>query len=381
MRIVVPFGFYGWGNIGDEATLQGFARLLSGYRLKSRVWVASRDPSHTARIEPSLGYYDVRTRNARSWWTRRRAALYAFAGGTPIMDILGSYPLGDVIPLVDWAWERDKRIVFLGIGTETLHREESRIAVAEKLAPRVDGWSVRSERDRDRLAQYGVNAASITVAADMAWLLDSVSPTWGQAYLRTLGVDAQRPLIGINVNAERFMAEQAPDLWDRVGSFLDELVAENEVTPVFLCNDASEGASYDKAASERVRASMKHADRTVVVPNQYWSPQQMLSLIACCRATVSTRYHFCLFSALQAVPFIALQRSDKVADLCLDLGWPYAVPIRTIEPSALLDLQQQIEREESLATRLKQASIEMRQRAVRSRAVLDPLLASGGTRR
>ena len=29
MNLVAPFGFYGAGNIGDEATLQGFARLLS----------------------------------------------------------------------------------------------------------------------------------------------------------------------------------------------------------------------------------------------------------------------------------------------------------------------------------------------------------------
>ena len=33
------------------------------------------------------------------------------------------------------------------------------------------------------------------------------------------------------------------------------------------------------------------------------------------------RYHFCLFSALQGVPFIAIQRSDKISDLCWDIGW------------------------------------------------------------
>ena len=45
----------------------------------------------------------------------------------------------------------------------------------------------------------------------------------------------------------------------------------------------------------------------------------MMSLIANCRLTLGMRYHFCLFSALQDVPFVALQRSDKVADLCWDL--------------------------------------------------------------
>lgn len=33
------------------------------------------------------------------------------------------------------------------------------------------------------------------------------------------------------------------------------------------------------------------------------------------------RYQFCLFSALREVPFIAIQRSDKVSDLCWDIDW------------------------------------------------------------
>jgi len=38
MNIVAPFGFYGYGNIGDEATLQGFARLRAGIEALSEHW-------------------------------------------------------------------------------------------------------------------------------------------------------------------------------------------------------------------------------------------------------------------------------------------------------------------------------------------------------
>lgn len=377
MRIVVPFGFYGWGNIGDESTLQGFARLTATYdRIKFRAWVASRNPSHTARIEPTFKYYDALKFNLRGWWARRLAGVYLFAGGTPIMDILGSYPLAEVVPIVTTGSRRGKRILFVGIGTESLHQEESRHLLSEILAPRVHHWSVRSQRDKDRLMEWRVPADSITVAADMAWLLDPVSSSWGREYLLSLGVDTEQPLIGVNVNNEPFMQREAPQLLGHVAQFLDKLIENHEAMVLFLCNDSSEGGTYDRAASLAVRNSMKNAGRTFLVPNHYWSPQQMLSLIACCQATISTRYHFCLFSALQGIPFIALQRSDKVKDLCLDFQWPLGIPIRAVNPAALLDLYKDIQQEQSTWSALLRNSLtHMRQRAVKNHDALDSLIS------
>lgn len=376
MRIVVPFGFYGWGNIGDESTLQGFARLTATHpQVKPPVWVASRNPSHTARIEPSFKYYDATSLNLRGWLARRLAGVYLFAGGTPIMDILGSYPLADVVPIVTTGFRRRKRLVFVGVGTETLYREESRRALSEILASRVHHWSVRSQRDKDRLMENGVPANSVTVAADMAWLLDPVSSSWGREYLLSLGIDTERPLVGVNVNNEPFMQSAAPELLAHVGRFVDALIEDHEATALFFCNDVGEGGAYDKAASTIVRNSMKNADRTCLVPNHYWSPQQMLSLIACCRATISTRYHFCLFSALQGIPFIALQRSDKVKDLCWDLQWSHGMPIEAVTPSGLLDLYSEIERQQPAWTALLNNSFtQMRRRALKNHDALDSLI-------
>ena len=57
MRLVAPFGFYGSGNIGDEATLLGFGRLIERFGGSIGVDVASSDPSHTKRVEPAFRYY------------------------------------------------------------------------------------------------------------------------------------------------------------------------------------------------------------------------------------------------------------------------------------------------------------------------------------
>src|SRR5262249_2024458 len=85
VNLLVPFGFYGAGNIGDEATLNGFAGLLdqSG-RGGWRASIASRNPSHVRQAEPAFSYFRSSGFDPRRWWAKQRADAVVFAGGTPI---------------------------------------------------------------------------------------------------------------------------------------------------------------------------------------------------------------------------------------------------------------------------------------------------------
>jgi polysaccharide pyruvyl transferase WcaK-like protein len=109
---------------------------------------------------------------------------------------------------------------------------------------------------------------------------------------------------------------------------------------------------------------MKNRDKAFLVPNNYWSPQDMLSLIGCCSLTISTRYHFCLFSALQSVPFIAVTRSDKVADLCWDMNWPYSAALGDLSISNLFDIASKVEERKELVTELLGTNVQIIRRKV-----------------
>jgi polysaccharide pyruvyl transferase WcaK-like protein len=343
MRVIAPFGFYGCGNIGDEATLQGFARLvrLSGKPLQ--VWVGSRNPAHTRHIEPLFRYFRSDRRDWRRWLMKRLSSAVIVAGGTPIMDCLGKWPLCEVTPLVEEAHQRGQSVAFIGVGTERLERDDSRRAVGERLAPCVCRWTVRSERDQARLIECRVPSERITVAADMAWLLDAVSPEWGQGRLCAWGLNGQRRLVGVNLVGEEAALAREPRLFDKVAQFLDILVERHDAFVLFLANEVRNDATFDTAAAERTRGLMKHAAKSFIAPSEYISPQQMQSLVANCHMTVSMRYHFCLFSALQSVPFIALQRSDKVVDLCSDLGWSYGTELNGLRTEGLADVFREVE--------------------------------------
>lgn len=382
MNLIVPFGFYGWGNIGDEATLQGFARLAQSFDPELRVWVASRDVSRTSRIAPAFQHFKAVGMDPMKWWAQWRADAAAFVGGTPIMDVLGTWPLSEVEPLVSAVHSQGKPIVFVGVGTERLQSEASRRTVGKVLAPKVAHWSVRSERDKERLTDCGVRPESITPAADMAWLLDPVTTDFGKQHLRRLGLALNEPLLGVNVNSESFMLEQEPRLFEKLGRCLDQAVVRYGVRVLFLCNEVREDDMFDKAASLKIRASMTHKEKTTLVPNEYLTPQQMQSLVGCCRATLSTRYHFCLFSALQQVPFLALERSDKVADLCWDMSWPYRSSLCRLDLSLASDLLADVENKPAdLAARLEDSVRFMRQRAWTNDVALQAWVGGANGRR
>lgn len=352
MNVLAPWGFYGWGNIGDEATLQGFARLVAARRPVPRVWISSQNPKHTRRIVPEFNYFQADRRGWKRWWAEKLASGVVVAGGTPIMDCLGRWPLCDVAPLAEEAHRGGMPVAFIGIGTEGLQHDESRQIVGQQLGRHVGQWTVRSQRDSQRLIEWGVPQERVHVAADMAWLLEPASPEWGRKHLREWGVDTNRRVLAVNLLGEKHILRREPRLFEKLAEFLDSAVVNHNVFVLFLSNEVREGETFDKAAAHKTLAAMKHHRHALVAPNEYLAPQQMCSLIANSWVTMSMRYHFCLFAALQRVPFIALKRSDKVADLCFDLDWPHGEAIDGLTPSVLVRTLAAIEQQHTPAAAL-----------------------------
>jgi polysaccharide pyruvyl transferase WcaK-like protein len=102
---------------------------------------------------------------------------------------------------------------------------------------------------------------------------------------------------------------------------LDALIQEFDAHVLFLCAEIRRDDEFDFAAAEKVRRRMKRNKEASILPPDYLSPREIMAIIGCCDLVISMRYHVCLFSATQGTPFVALQRSDKLGDLCTDLGW------------------------------------------------------------
>jgi polysaccharide pyruvyl transferase WcaK-like protein len=206
-------------------------------------------------------------------------------------------------------------------------------------------------------------------------LLEPVSTDWGKRQLGNWGVADDSWVIGVNLMNEKPVLDRHPEFLNTVAAFLDILVERHNAVVLFLANDIHKCDGFDQSAARCTLGAMRHRERGVLAPAQYWTPQQMMSIIGNCHATISMRYHFCLFSALQSIPFIALKRSDKVRDLCWDLRWRYAAELNGLCVAGLADLFDALDAQRASAVAQVAAAIPgLRQRASANEAALDAIV-------
>jgi polysaccharide pyruvyl transferase WcaK-like protein len=168
--------------------------------------------------------------------------------------------------------------------------------------------------------------------------------------------------------------EKVPEFVAHIAAALDTVVERQGATILFLSNEIRADACFDQAAAKYVASRMRYADHTRVAPGEYHAPRDMMSIVACCSATMSMRYHFCLFSALQSVPFFAIERSAKVTDLCRDLGWTDSAEPAKLDRNNITGALQRFQQDQTaIRANLRYKSQKMRGRAMNNIVAVNAL--------
>ncbi|MBF0464017.1 MAG: glycosyltransferase [Nitrospirae bacterium] len=311
LKIHVAFSGLGAGNIGDEAMMLGF---LSLYKLPQgttiEVW-DKKEPAlkvFTERFE-FVDYTDIETCQTLCL----NADCVFVVGATIVTEMLSTdWPLRVLGDKYDFCSTHGIPLHVIGTGVDMIFSEEAK-SLFYKGFYRIDSWTVRSERSRRVLLGLGISPDKIITAADLAWHtpMDGFDPDWAKNCLMSLGIDVARPLIGVNVVNEKWT--DAQHIKEQIAETLDELIEKHGFQIAFFCNETREGKYYDKEAALSVISLMKNP--ATLVPNIYYTPIQMISMLSFCRFTISFRYHFTVFSILAGTVPISVLRGDKLIEL------------------------------------------------------------------
>lgn len=315
MRYHSLFTGLGAGNIGDEAMFEGF---LSHFSLSpgSTIEIFDQRSSIVTTFPKEYKYIDWKDREAC-----RNSALNSdriiLLGGTPIAESHGlDWPLRFHSTEIEFLSGNEKVIQAVGIGVDRLETEEG-IDLFQRWHPNLESWMVRSQRCRQALLALGIPDEKINIAADLAWLFkpaDEAYP-WAEDFWRKLGRDFSRPLLGVNVVNEKW-AGPTP-VKSAIAWALDEIIHETGVQVAFLCNETRPGHYFDAAAVVEIGEMM--SKESIVVPNYYFTPSQMVALLSFCDVTLSQRYHFTIFSIIAGAASLSFARAQKMRTLLEEL--------------------------------------------------------------
>ena len=362
MRVLLS-GYYGFGNLGDEALLEVIVERMRARFPSAQLDVLSATPQTTAarhRVESTPRW---------DWRAIRRAIGRA--------DVVLSGGGG----LLQNATSLRSLLYYAGILHEAIRARRRTMIFAQSIGPLdvlgrlvvrrfckgLDRATVRDQRSR-RLLRELIPRTPVEETADPVFLYEAAQ---ANVDLSAEGLGAESGPYAV-VSVRKFGAfREGPKVIARV---VDRLARRHDVRAAFLAL----GGADDAAASTDVIRACKS--------NPLLLPECTLEMTAAIlresRVVIGMRLHSLILAARYAVPFLAISYDPKVSALCEDLQYPleplWSAGKPPLDDAAVDDLVDRLVRDrDALAERLAQRRDAIRQAAERNFDVLGELLDEG----
>lgn len=346
---VVVCGYYGFGNIGDEAVLSGLIWGLRQTGYQQPITVMSADVADTQRQHKVEGV--ERTDLPAIWRALRRAKTFVLGGGSLIQDVTSVrspvYYLG-----MHWLARRAGcSTVWLGQGIGPVKRDWLRRWIHYE-ARRARAIVVR---DRDSAQLLG-ESARVQVGADLAFLLPEAEATSGWLRLQKMGISRGKPLIGIAIRPWGGVSGE-----ERIHYLLQRLIHEMVeqwqvqvlLIPMQPSRDVALCQKLAEVAGGKAQVFTDAAELNAV-----------REVLACCQMLVGMRLHALILGAMSGVPALALSYDPKVRAFWSQLEPRYVVEMDGADQQLLRERAREIWTErEQLSQRVWAYAQEQRQLA------------------
>ena len=358
MHLVIS-GYYGYGNIGDEAILAATVRELRSRYPRAKLTVLSADPPGTATR------YDVEAIPRWSfpaiWRVLRTADMLISGGGGLIQDATSALSPLYYLAVVRLARLAGTPYIIFAQGLGPLQRSLTRWATARCLQ-KAAAITVRDEQSAQLLTDLNVTTPAAEITADPALLLPPCPAGQTAQLLAQAGVGEKSRLIGIALRSwkESDLVTPAADLIRHL--------RQAEATQVLLIPFQPK---EDLTLAWRLASE---AGERVSIVNKRLSPAEILGLVSRLDLLVSIRLHGLIFAAAAQVPAIGLSYDPKVEAFGTRAGQP-VIPLQQLTSDRLIQQVEHLwDRRVVHIERLKEKGRLLRHAAVRNFDILAELL-------
>ena len=358
MRVVLS-GYYGFGNLGDEALLEVIVAQLRARFPEIAIDVLSAAPEETAR---TLGIEATPRWNARAVREAiAKADVLVSGGGGLLQSATSARSIVYYASILREAIKQKRRSMIFAqsIGPlDVLGR-----FIVKRMCKGVDRATVRDARSVQLLKAL-LPGTPVEQTADPVFLYDLPVD---DIDLQAEGLGSE-PYAVISVRKITALKEGTPAIVHAV----DTLYERHGIRSAFL---PLGGASDAEVSTNIIRAC---SSAPMLLPE--CSLARAAAIIRGAQVAIGMRLHALILAARFAVPFLAIPYDPKVSSLCEDLAYPLGplwTPGRGAPSNAQVEalVGRLVEERVELSTFLAAAVEPMRESAARNFEVLGELLS------
>ncbi|MBU1026194.1 MAG: polysaccharide pyruvyl transferase CsaB [Candidatus Margulisbacteria bacterium] len=303
MNVLVS-GYYGLGNIGDEAVLQAIVKGLTN----AKITVLSANPELTIR------QHNIRAVNRNNPFSLLfellRTNIFISGGGTLFQNITSSRSLIYYLCQIILAKLLFKKVIVFAQGFGPVKGREWQRLIS-LILNKVNLITLRDKDSFEELQKLGINKPKIEVTADPTFTLPLPDKAIGRKILKIEGVPEGKKLVGIvvrNLKGKPFDQQLA--------EIINWLKQTYDYLPVFLLFKSP-------ADMEPTVHVVKHLITDSKVVFRESTPDEMLAIIANLDLLIGMRLHSLIFAAMNSIPMLGLSYDPKVESFMKEIDQPY----------------------------------------------------------
>lgn len=338
MKKILLAGYYGFGNLGDEAILEMVLEQVLEITNKDNITVLSGNKATTNRKYniDTIHRYDVFS------IIRKLKASYilVFGGGSLLQDVTSKRSIYYYLFLIRLAKLMGNKVVMLSQGIGPLVNENSKRSVAKTLNM-VDYITVRDKYSKVFLGSIGVNINKVYLSADPVICLRD-----NENYENN------------NDNAKRVCFSlrnwKGSDVGEKISS-ITEMLINNGIECYFI------PFYYDEDLELILNIEKKIGNRAIYYKEKL-STNEAYDIIKNMNLLVGVRLHSLIFAATANVPFVAVSYDQKVDQFANSLNMSVACNIDNIDSDLLFEeIKEKLENEKEEKKELYNEVINLRE--------------------
>lgn len=350
-RITVG-GYFGCGNLGDDAILQGFLSALRRDHPSVAVTVLSGAPRFDRK---RLGVKTVHRKNpAAVLWQMTDSDLFILGGGSLLQNRTGNRSLAYYLWLLRLARLSGCPSVLFASGVGPILGARAKRSAASVLC-HCRRIGLRDSDSLSALKSLGISEDRLFEGADAALLLPLPPPSRALFLRNELIVSPSVPLLGVVLHGGKALRR----LRKSTVCAVHRLCRRHRMIPLFLVFDKAE----DELAAKWACAECLDLHAKYTVPR---TPSDALALLGSCRAVLSMRLHGIVLSARASVPTMGIStdpKDPKLASFARAAAIP-CLPPKGTGISEILDAAEALLKENPAAERARsEALAEMQKKA------------------